>query len=164
MKKIVGAFRKELYRLIPLFFFFFVIFSLADIVKILKREETGEAVYSFMTIVISSLMMAKVIILADFLPVIERYSHKPLIYNTFWKTLIYLVCSFFFRVLDRALPTIFEGKGLALVYEGIIHELTHIEFWIPQLWLLILFFILVAYRELIYAVGVAKVRQLFFGE
>lgn len=160
MKKILGVVRKELYRMIPFFLFFFAIFSLADIVKILRRDET---VYSFMTIVISSLLMAKVIILADFLPVIERYSHKPLIYNTCWKTLIYLVCSFFFRVLDRALPLLFGGKGIAMVYGGVVHELTHIEFWIPQIWLLLLLFILVAYQELIKAVGVAKVRQLFFG-
>jgi hypothetical protein len=164
MKRFFQICRTEFKRMIPLFLFFFVIFSLADFVRLLKSKETGEAYAGFATIFVSALMMAKVILLSDYLPFIERYSHKPLIYTTCWKTLIYLVCTLFFRILDRAVPKFFEHESIALVYDGIVVELTRLEFWLPQIWLLLLLFIMEAYRELIYAVGVDKVRVLFLGD
>ena len=138
--------KKEIKHLLPVTIFFLIAFLLMR-----KTEEIigveGLTLYSTVSCFIEALIMAKVVLITDWFAITERFSHKPLIYNTFWKSFLYLVTSILLRII--------EG--------WISHEKVHSHFWIGQLWLAYLLIIFVGYRELISAVGVDKVKQLFFG-
>ncbi len=162
MKNVMKWVKEEMVRMLPVFVFFFVIFSLVDISRILLHSAT-EAAYSFVVIFMAALVMAKVVLISNILPFIDFFKEKPLIYSTLWKTGIYVVCSIFVRVLERILPLIFEDKGMIVVDEGIVTELERLPFWISQAWIFVLLLVFVAWQELVKAVGSDKVHKLFFG-
>jgi hypothetical protein len=159
MKKYISLIKEEVIKLIPCVVFFFVAFSLVDITKIVQDR----AYYGFVFILIASLLMGKVMLISDLLPMTKRYDHKPLIYNTLWKTSIYLVCCFFVLIIDRLLPIIIHGKDDIVVADAVFDTFTHLIFWVKLAWIGVLLLIFVAYRELIFAIGTKKAKKLFFG-
>jgi len=148
--------------MVPVFIFFFVIFSLVDISRILLHSST-EAVYSFVVITMAALVMAKVVLISNILPFIDLFKGRPLIYSTLWKSSIYVLCTIFVRVLERVLPLFFEDKGLSLIDERVVSEVERLPFWLSQAWVFVLLLLFVAWQELVEAVGSDKVRKLFFG-
>lgn len=155
--------KEEMIRMLPVFIFFFVTFSLVDISRILLHSAT-DAVYSFTVIFMAALVMAKVVLISNILPFIDLFKRKPLIYSTLWKTCIYVVCSIFVRLLERILPLLFEDSGMVVVDEGIVTELERLPFWISQAWIFVLLLVFVAWQELVQSVGSDKVHKLFFGK
>ncbi len=157
MRKCINWLKIETIRLLPVFLFFFVIFYMIHITRLVNRVPHQDS-YSFVMIVLSALVMAKVIFITDFIPLINRQEKKPLIYITLWKTLLYSVVTVIVRILDHAVEVLSEGQGSAF------EELVQPQFWVIQMWLFALLLIFVAYNELIRAVGSAKAKELFFGK
>ena len=56
-------------------------------------EKTGIAPSTSISIAVAALILGKAVLIADMLPFINRFPHKPLIYNIAWKTVIYLLIS-----------------------------------------------------------------------
>jgi hypothetical protein len=163
MSKAWEWFILQLKHMLPAFFFFFVIFSLADITELLRSRLEAGTYYRFAVIVGSALVMAKVVVLSDFLSITHIFSKKPLIYNTLWKSFVYLLCSTFVRFLEHALPLYMETQNFGQVEAHVFEMVGKQQFWIAEVWLTVLLIIFVAYRELVCAVGEERVRKLFFG-
>ena len=51
----------------------------------------GTAIYtsSSISIAVAALILGKAVLVADMVPMINRFPNRPLIYNVAWKTLIY---------------------------------------------------------------------------
>lgn len=107
--------------------------------------------------------MGKVVLLSDLMPITKRYEHKPLFYNTLWKSLIYLLFSFVMLLIDRLLPAFIEKRDLAFLLEKLGDVVTEFKFWVGFIWLAVLIITFVSYRELIRSIGPKKARKLFFG-
>lgn len=159
MKKYVTLIKDEFIKLLPCVLFFFVAFSLVNITKIVQDS----TYYSFIFIVVASLLMGKVMLISDLLPITKKYEHKPLIYNTIWKTGIYIVCCFCVLMLDHLLPIFIHGKGDIALSAAFFDTLASLLFWVRLAWIGVLLLIFVAYRELIFAIGTKKAKKLFFG-
>ncbi len=154
--------KTEFFKILPVSLFFLVAFSLVDATdRIVNKHPITE--YSFFSIVVASLIMGKVVLLADYLAIIERYSHKPLIYSTLWKSFLYVFCSILLRLAEHLIPVLYDGESFTMVYDKAVAHIQNPLFWMAQTWLAYLFIIFVGYRELVYAVGTAKVKKLFFG-
>ena len=54
---------------------------------------------------VGALLIAKVVLIADKLPIINRFPEKPLIYNVVWKTVIYIGASLLLHYLEHLVPT-----------------------------------------------------------
>lgn len=148
--------------MLPVVLFFLVAFLLVDATReVVDKQALGY--YSFFSIVIASLIMGKVVLIADTLSLVELCSHKPLIYTTLWKSFFYVFCSIVLRLIEHVVPAIYDGATGAEIYQEIIQHAQKPLFWIAQMWLAYLFVIFVGYRELVFNVGPAKVRKLFFG-
>lgn len=162
----MGAFftwcKNEFFKILPVSLFFLIAFCLVDLTNKVKNEDPITE-YSFFSLVIASLIMGKVVLIADYMAIIERFSHKPLIYSTLWKSLLYVLCSMLLRIIEHAIPALYDGESLMMVYQKVAEHLHNPLFWMAQTWLAYLFIIFVGYRELIFAVGTAKVKKLFFG-
>jgi hypothetical protein len=159
-----GWFKKTLLHVLPVFVFFFVVFSLVDFTKILVvYTKTGVLNYTFLVIFLGALLMAKVVVISDELPFIDLFAKKPLIYSTIWKAAIYFMASIVVRILERFVPNLVQGNGYDAASQAAVDEMGRLTFWIAQVWLAILLLFFVASQELISAVGKDKVRKLFFG-
>ena len=97
MKKL----KEEFFKLLPPTIYFFVALHIVAFVRVLMLKGTGIAPSSTIKIAVAALILGKAVLLADMLPLINRFPNKPLIYNVAWKTLIYLVISGIIHYLER---------------------------------------------------------------
>jgi hypothetical protein len=91
MTKLSTTLKKEFFELLPPTIFFFVALHIVAFVRVLMLKGTGISPLSSMSIAVAALILGKAVLIADLLPMINRFPNKPLIYNVAWKTLIYLL-------------------------------------------------------------------------
>ena len=154
--------RHELGELIPVIVFFFVSFQLLALTQALMLEEYGIHPYTFFAATIGALIVAKVVVIADHFPQVNRFPEKPLMFNVVWKTLIYFVTSLLVRYVEHFIHFWRQTKDVAAANRRLFGEVIWPHFWGVQLWLLILLFVYCALRELIRALGRDRVIKMFF--
>lgn len=163
MGNIFSRLKHELVEVIPPTVFFFIAFQVIAFTRALMLEEYGIRVSTFVTASIAALVVAKVVLIVDLLPFLNRFPEKPLIYNVVWKTAIYLVAVLFVRYVEHLLPFVREHGDLVVANRRLLDEVVWPHFWAVQIWLLVLFFVYCALRELIRVLGRDRVRSMFFG-
>ena len=93
MSKLSTTLKKEFFELLPPTIFFFIALHIVAFVRVLMLKGTGISPVSTMSIAVAALILGKAVLIADLLPMINRFPNKPLIYNVAWKTLIYLLAA-----------------------------------------------------------------------
>lgn len=157
---------KEFILMLPVVIFFFCAFSMVYITEIIldKQREFNEVdQYNLALILVASLVMGKVVLIADHLSIITAFSHKPLIYNTIWKSILYVLCGLLVRIVEHMAPFFLGRESWEFTIHKIAFSLSGLPFWVGQVWLVVLFLIFVSGRELIEAIGPGKVKKMFFG-
>src|SRR5258708_960363 len=101
MSKVSHRLKLLVREMIPPALFFFVTFQLLALTRALMLKRYGIEVSAFVAATIGALVAAKVVVLANLLPFINRFPNKPLIYNIAWKTPIYLVAAFVVHYLEE---------------------------------------------------------------
>ena len=163
MSTIGSRLKHELVEAIPPAVFFFVAFQVIAFTRSLMLEEYGIRISTFVAASIGALIVAKVVLIVDLLPFVNRFPEKPLIYNIVWKTVIYLVAALLVRYVEHLIPFVREHGDLALANRYLLGEVVWPHFWFVQIWLLVLFLMYCTLREFVRAVGRERVVQLFFG-
>ena len=80
--------KEEFFKILPPTIYFFVALHIVVFIRVLMLERTGIAPSSSISIAVAALILGKAVLLADMLPIINRFPAKPLIYNVAWKTVI----------------------------------------------------------------------------
>ena len=93
MGKLTHKLKHEIRGMMPVVVFFLVAFQLLALTQRLMLQEYGIHVTTFVAATIMALVVAKVVVLTDLLPMVNRFPEKPLIYNVVWKTVIYFAAS-----------------------------------------------------------------------
>lgn len=152
--------KREILRVFPAFLFFFVSFNLINITEGFIFQKAGIGRFSFVTILIASALVAKVLVVIDNLPFINVFPHKPLLYNVIWKTMLYGVVTGFVRLFIRLVPSLLSGYSI----ENFFQDTDWSLFFAILSWYFILYFVFVTFRDFAEAVGFVKVRRIFFGK
>jgi hypothetical protein len=162
MTKLFATLKEEFLELLPPAIFFFVALHLVMFVRVLMLEGTGVSPYSSISIAVAALIFGKSVLIADMLPVINRFPHKPLIYNIAWKTLIYLLISLVIHYLERLVDFLRQAGGLVAGNEKLLAEIVWPHFWAIQIVLFMLVAMYCTMHELVRAIGRDKVLRIFF--
>src|SRR5438067_5950760 len=101
MTKLFTTLKKEFLELLPPTIFFFVALHIVAFVRVLMLKGTGISSTSSISIAVAALILGKAVLIADLLPMINRFPNKPLIYNVVWNTLIYLLMATRIHYLER---------------------------------------------------------------
>src|SRR5437762_3466909 len=142
MTKLSTTLKKEFFELLPPTIFFFVALHIVAFVHVLMLKGTRIAPSSSISIAVAALILGKAVLIADLLPFINRFPHKPLIYNIAWKTLIYLLLSAIIHYLERLIDFWRETGGFVAGNQKLLSEIVWPHFWAIQL---ILFVLIAAY-------------------
>lgn len=156
--------KHELEELIPVTVFFFVAFELLALTEALMLEQYGIRASVFLAAAIGALVVAKVVLIADHFPLVNRFPDKPLAYNVVWKTGIYFVASLGVRYAEHFIHFWRKSATAAEANRRLLEEVVWPHFWGVQLWLLILLLTYCAFRELVRALGRERIIRMFFHE
>src|SRR6266436_6401914 len=129
MTKLSTKLKEEFFALLPPTIFFFVALHIVAFVRVLMLEKTGIAPSSSISIAVAALILGKAVLIADMLPIINRFPGKPLIYNVAWKTLIYLLVSALIHYLERLYDFAREAGGIAAGNEKLLAEIVWPHYW-----------------------------------
>lgn len=163
MSQVWAKVKHEIIEVIPPTIFFLVSFHIVLLDRALMAREYGLQPASMLGATIGALLVAKVVLLADMLPAINRFPEKPLIYNVLWKTAIYVAASLFVHYLEHLVPLWWRLGSFSGANEQLRSEMVWAHFWAIQLWLVVLIFVYCMMRELIRVIGRDRVMQVFFG-
>ena len=163
VSRILKWMKKETLSILPAVFYFFCAINLFNMTFGWMLEVSGQKLLTFPRIIISSLIIGKIMLVADVLPILNIFSGKPLIYNTLWKTSIYSFFGILVFSAERFVPVIFKYGGTDTVWQHIVEDTPWARFCTAQVWLVVLFLLFVIFRELGGALGKGKLRQIFFG-
>ena len=163
MTKLFATLKKEFLELLPPTIYFFVALHIVAFIRVLMLEKTGLAPSSSISIAVAALILGKAVLIADMLPLINRFPNKPLIYNIAWKTVIYLLLSAVIHYLERLIDFWRQTGGFVAGNQKLLSEIIWPHFFAIQI---ILFVLIAAYcmvHELVRVIGREKALRIFFG-
>tara|TARA_R110000823_G_scaffold171736_9_gene304171 strand:+ start:7728 stop:8240 length:513 start_codon:yes stop_codon:yes gene_type:complete len=163
MSKASDVFKHEVKEAIPPFLFFLVAFHLVALLRALLQHQYGLEAGTVMNTTIAALIVAKVVLLADLLPIVNRFPEKPLVYNIVWKTLIYQAAAIFVSYLEHLWDAYREVGSFAGAQSHLVDAVVWPHFWLVQILMLVLFLQYCTLREFSRAVGGQRMREMFLG-
>ena len=163
MSKLSTKLKEEFFKLLPPTIYFFVALHIVAFVRVLMLKGTGLASSSSISIAVAALILGKAVLIADMLPLINRFPNKPLIYNVAWKTVIYLLLSAVIHYLERLIDFWRQTGGFVTGNKKLMAEIVWPHFWAIQIILLVLIAAYCMVHELVRVIGRQKLLRIFFG-
>ncbi len=155
--------KEEIDALLPPTIFFFIALHLVAFIRVLMLKGTGIALGTSVSVTVAALVLGKSVVIADLLPIINRYPDKPLAYNVAWKTTIYVLVAMLVHYLERLVDFWREAGGFIAGNQKLLAEIVWPHFWAIQILLVVLILMYCTMRELVRVIGADKVRHIFFG-
>jgi hypothetical protein len=155
--------KEEFFKILPPTIFFFVALHIVMFIRILMLEGTGLSPYSSASIAVTALILGKAVLLADMVPMINRFPNRPLIYNVAWKTLIYWLMATLIHYVERLIDFWRQAGSFVAGNRKLLGEIVWPHFWAIQIVLFVLIAMYCMMHELVRVVGTEKVMRIFFG-
>ena len=163
MTKLGTTLKKEFFELLPPTIFFFVALHIVGFVRVLMLKGTGISPLSTMSIAVAALILGKAVLIADMLPMVNRFPNKPLIYNVAWKTLIYLLMATLIHYLERLIDFWRQTGSFVAGNKELLTKIVWPHFWAIQIILFVLIVMYCTMHELVRVIGKEKALRIFFG-
>jgi len=163
MHKVVSKIREEFRNVIPPTVFFFIALHIVAFIHILMLKGIGIAPETSMSIAIGALILGKAVLIADMLPLINKFPYHPLIYNVAWKTAIYLALATFLHYAENLIEFWRKTGNLVTAHQELLAKTIWPHFWAVEIILLVLILMYCTMHELIRVIGKEKVKRIFFG-
>jgi hypothetical protein len=163
MSKALAKIKEEFLEMLPPTIFFFIALHIVALMRVLMLKGTGIAPMTSTAVTIAALVLGKSVLLADMLPMINRFPEKPLIYNVAWKTAIYLVVAGVIHYLERLIDFWREAGGFVAANEKLLSEMVWPHFWAIQILLFILILMYCTMHEFARLIGADRLRRMLFG-
>lgn len=156
--------KHEFHEVLPPTIFFLISFHIIVLDRRLMLQQYGLPLSSIASATVAALLVAKVVVITDAFPFVNRFPEKPLTYNVVWKTAIYVAAAFVVHYLEHLVPIWWRTGEFDAANRQLVSEVVWPHFWAVQLWLVVLLFVYCAMRELVRAIGREKVVGMFFGQ
>ena len=154
--------KEEFLALLPPTLFFFLMLHLVALIRALMLKGTGITLSTSWQVTLSALLLGKAVLVADLLPFINRYPHKPLVYNVAWKTLIYVLVALLVHYLEHLVEFWRATGSLVAGNQRLLAEIVWPHFWAIQLLLAVLILMYCTMHELIRVIGRDTVYAILF--
>lgn len=163
MSKLSAKIKEEFYAMLPPTIFFFIALHLVAFIRVLMLKGTGIALSSTVSVTVAALILGKSVVIADLLPIVNRFPEKPLAYNVVWKTILYFLVATVVHYLERLIDFWREAGSFVAGNEKLLAETVWPHFWAIQIVLAMLITMYCTMSELVRVLGRDNMRHLFFG-
>jgi hypothetical protein len=155
----------EFLRVLPAIIYFAIAFNLIRFnIGLNLNLPPGQARYfSALELTLGALIVGKVLIIANALPFINLFPHKPLIYSIVWKFFLYLLFIFILWALEAVLRIAYSFDNFYVGYSSLIDSLSSTVFLSCLLWISYTLVIYVVISEYIRVLGRQKVVRILLG-
>src|SRR5262245_10403989 len=161
MPAITHRLAHEIRNYIPPALFFLAAFELLALSKALMLKEYGIHATMFLSAAIGGLVVAKVVLILDHVPLVNR-PDKPLIYNVLWKTFLYATAVVAMRFLEHLVHAWIRTGSVIEANRVMMAEVVWPHIIVMQMWVGLVLLTSCTLRELTRALGRERVRALFF--
>jgi hypothetical protein len=151
---------RELKQFIVIFLYLSLLIGTFNIYKWLLMAQYRVGYFVFGYTLIEALVLAKVIIVGESLGIGERFAHRPLIFPTLYKTLLFAFCVLVLGILEHLVTGFLHGHGLAGFWREVVRD--RYEFLGRILVMFVALLPFFAFRETMRTLGDVKLFDLFF--
>src|SRR5262245_11017860 len=141
LQRLAHTLLEELRHVLPPTIFFFIGFNLILFTKRLILEDYLIQFTGFFIATTAALIVGKVVLVADKMPLLRRFDHAPLAQPILFKTVIYTLLVFVARLLEAFIHYAIEGGVIG--HGGFIEHQLGIFSWhqfiAAQMWIFVLF-------------------------
>jgi len=148
-------------HMLPPTLFFFVGFNLILFTRWMTLQEHGIPFTNFFAATLAALLVGKAVLVVDNLPFMHRFDGAPLIQPILFKSAIYWVCVFLFRIAEGLFHFMGEGGSLGDFPAYLAAQFSWPRFLSIQIWLMVLFLVYVTAHELDTLFGDGELPRLF---
>jgi hypothetical protein len=163
MRAVAAKVGEEFRDILPPTIFFFVMLHVVALARSLMLRGTGIALTTPLQIAVAALILGKAVLLADVLPLVNRYPDKPLAYNIAWKTVIYMLVASLLHYVERLIDVRREAGGLVAAHRELLSEVVWPHFWGVEILLAVLIVMYVTMHELTRVLGRDRMLEMFLG-
>jgi hypothetical protein len=154
----------EFRQMLPPTIFFFLGFNLILFTKRLILEDYLIQFTGFFLATVSALVVGKVVLVAEMMPLLRRFDGEPLVKPILFKTVVYTVLVFIARLLEAFIH--YVAGGGAVGRGGFIEEQLGSFSWhrfiATQMWIFVLFLVYVTANEINQLLGDGELFKIFF--
>ena len=150
--------------MLPPTIFFFLGFNLILFTKRLILEDYLIQFTGFFLATVSALVVGKVVLVAEMMPLLRRFDGEPLAKPILFKTVVYTLLVFIARLLEAFIH--YVAGGGAIGRGGFIEEQLGSFSWhrfiATQMWIFVLFLVYVTANEFNQLLGDGELSKIFF--
>lgn len=154
--------RREFLEILPVMIFFFISFQLIAFSKHLVLTQEGVVYDGFIAATLGALVIAKVVLVVDELPIMRLYRGRPLYRPILYRTVFYTLCVLVVRMIEIIVRNaIHKGNfvgGIEAAWAGIVWA----HFTYIQIWIFVLFLVYVTLVELRDEFGTGALGKVLF--
>ena len=163
-RRIGAKLLEEFRQVIPPTIFFFVGFNLILFTKRLILADYLIQFGGFFVATTAALIVGKVVLVADKMPLLRRFDYAPLAYPVLFKTIVYTLLVFVARLIEAFIHYLIEGGvvGGGRFVEHVLGNFSWSRFIATQLWVFVLFLVYVTASEFNALVGDGELFKIFF--
>ena len=148
-------------HVLPPTLFFFVGFNLILFTRWMALQEHGIPFTNFFAATLAALLVGKAVLVVDNLPFMHRFDGAPLVQPILFKSAIYWVFVFVFRIAEGLFHFLSEGGALGDFPGFLVAQFSWPRFLSIQIWLMVLFLVYVTAHELNTLFGDGELPRLF---
>lgn len=154
--------KRELKEVLVISSVFFVIFVLFLLMKKVILDDYKVDLYILSTALLGSLIIAKVVLIFDLLPLTKKTERLLNIYRVFIRSLIYILGYVIFTFIEHLIRGLIEGKSFPVAFETTLHQLYSPAFIISFVGVLIAFIFFNAFWVVRATIGPKALYRMFF--
>ena len=151
----------QLKHVLPPTIFFFFGFNLILFTRWMTLQEHGIPFTNFFGATLAALLVGKAVLVVDNLRLMHRFDGAPLIQPILFKSVIYWVCVFVFRIAEGMWHFVLDGGAPGDFPSFLVAQFSWPRFLAIQIWLMVLFLVYVTAHELNTLFGDGELPRLF---
>ncbi len=163
----LGSFVKhEFLQVLPPTIFFLCAFNIVAFTTglILEQNQIQGSVHAVATVL--ALVIGKVVLVVNKLPLLQRFNGKPLFYPILFKSTIFTVFVTIVRLLEHWVPALIKTGAPGSATEFIIEHIVWRYFAVGEIWIFVCFLVYITATEVISLFGfnAGQLMKVFFHE